>query len=113
MTEPHMPTSHNFKLFYLGERIMQTMDTEKATLNSTINALISNYLENVDKPNELDSLYSFMLEQVEPPLLEAAMEKSKWNQVRAAKLLGLSRGNLRKKLKRHFDDKYCGTRGDE
>ena len=92
---------------------MQTIETEKNTVQSSIKALISNYLGSVDNPNELDSLHAFMLEQVEPPLLEAAMEKSKWNQVRAAKLLGLSRGNLRKKLKRHFDDKYCGTRGDE
>tara|TARA_B110000879_G_C10907100_1_gene406834 strand:- start:199 stop:477 length:279 start_codon:yes stop_codon:yes gene_type:complete len=92
---------------------MQTIDTEKTTLNNSVKTLISNYLGSVEKPNELDSLHAFMLEQIEPPLLEAAMEKSKWNQVRAAKLLGLSRGNLRKKLKRHFDDKYCGTRNED
>jgi DNA-binding protein Fis len=54
-----------------------------------------------------------VLEQVEPPLLEATMEKAKYNQVRAAKILGVSRGTLRKKLKQYFDDKYCGTRGEE
>ena len=52
------------------------------------------------------------LSEIEPPLLNAVMEKNKYNQVRAAKMLGISRGTLRKKLVDHFDDKYCGTRDE-
>jgi Fis family transcriptional regulator len=40
-----------------------------------------------------------VLAEVEVPLLEAVMEYTKGNQSRAAILLGLSRGTLRKKLK--------------
>lgn len=46
-----------------------------------------------------NNLYEMVLTEVEVPLLEAVMEYTKENQSRAAILLGLSRGTLRKKLK--------------
>lgn len=46
-----------------------------------------------------NNLYELVLAEVEVPLLEAVMEYTKENQSRAAILLGLSRGTLRKKLK--------------
>jgi Fis family transcriptional regulator, factor for inversion stimulation protein len=46
-----------------------------------------------------NNLYELVLAEVEVPLLEAVMEYTKSNQSRAAILLGLSRGTLRKKLK--------------
>src|SRR5688572_6270988 len=45
------------------------------------------------------NLYEMVLAEVEVPLLEAVMEYTKENQSRAAILLGISRGTLRKKLK--------------
>src|SRR3990167_671940 len=45
------------------------------------------------------NLYELVLAEVEIPLLEAVMNYTKGNQSRAAILLGLSRGTLRKKLK--------------
>lgn len=45
------------------------------------------------------NLYDLVLAEVEIPLLEAVMEYTKGNQSKAAILLGLSRGTLRKKLK--------------
>jgi Fis family transcriptional regulator, factor for inversion stimulation protein len=38
------------------------------------------------------------------------MEHCKYNQSRAAIMLGISRGTLRTKLRRYFDDKYVGSR---
>jgi len=46
-----------------------------------------------------NNLYDMVLAEVEVPLLEAVMEYTKENQSRAAILLGISRGTLRKKLK--------------
>ncbi len=46
-------------------------------------------------------LYSMVLEQVEEPLLVAVMRYSEGNQSRAAEILGLNRGTLRKKLKNY------------
>lgn len=45
------------------------------------------------------NLYELILAEVEAPLMEAVMEYTKGNQSRAAIVLGLSRGTLRKKLK--------------
>ncbi|OGT47742.1 MAG: Fis family transcriptional regulator [Gammaproteobacteria bacterium RIFCSPHIGHO2_12_FULL_41_20] len=45
------------------------------------------------------NLYEKVLAEVEAPLMEAIMEYTKNNQSRAAIILGLSRGTLRKKLK--------------
>ena len=38
---------------------------------------------------------------LEAPLLQAVMEYTRGNQTQAAKMLGLNRGTLRKKLKQH------------
>ena len=46
-----------------------------------------------------DSLLEEVLTQVERPLLKLTLEKTKWNQQRTAKLLGINRNTLRKKIK--------------
>ena len=55
-------------------------------------------------------LYQFVLEEIETPLFRAVMEHCKYNQSRAAIMLGISRGTLRTKLRSYFDDKYVGSR---
>jgi two-component system, NtrC family, nitrogen regulation response regulator GlnG len=45
-----------------------------------------------------DGLYNRMLETLERPLLEASMRAARGNQIRAAKLLGINRNTIRKKL---------------
>jgi len=44
------------------------------------------------------NLYSWILAQVEKPLIEFALEKSQGNQLRAAALLGINRNTLHKKI---------------
>jgi len=44
------------------------------------------------------SLHAMVISEVEKPLLEAALKHSGYNQTKAAKVLGLSRSTLRKKL---------------
>lgn len=46
-------------------------------------------------------LYQLVLNEVEKPLLETALKHSDFNQSKAAKVLGLSRSTLRKKLEQH------------
>ena len=48
-----------------------------------------------------DNLYELILAEVEAPLLQCVMDYTKNNQSRAAIVLGLSRGTLRKKLKQY------------
>jgi len=51
---------------------------------------------NGDRPGDL---YEFVMGEVEEPLFRAVMEYTDGNQSRAAGILGINRGTLRKKLK--------------
>lgn len=46
-----------------------------------------------------DNLYDLLLREVERPLLETVLAHTGGNQTRAAQILGLNRGTLRKKLR--------------
>ncbi|HTY49410.1 MAG TPA: DNA-binding transcriptional regulator Fis [Steroidobacteraceae bacterium] len=46
-------------------------------------------------------LYDLVLREVEEPLLKAVLDYTEGNQVRAADILGINRGTLRKKLRLH------------
>ena len=45
-----------------------------------------------------DSLYARTLEIIEKPLIEAVLERTNGNQLRAAEILGINRNTLRKKI---------------
>jgi len=53
------------------------------------------------KGHDAAGLHAMVINEVEKPLLEAALEHSGHNQTKAAKTLGLSRSTLRKKLDQH------------
>lgn len=67
-------------------------------LHDSVRQALENHLvqSNGQLPNKL---YEAILAEVEAPLLACVMEYTKNNQSRAAIVLGLSRGTLRKKLK--------------
>lgn len=74
-------------------------------LQDLVYKLVSRFLaENKNKP--INDLYDMILSEVEPPLLQAVMEKRRGNQLQAARMLGISRGTIRKKLQRYFGTKY-------
>jgi Fis family transcriptional regulator len=47
---------------------------------------------------ETADLYNLVMREVEKPLLETALAQCDYNQTKTAKILGLSRSTLRKKL---------------
>ncbi len=47
---------------------------------------------------ELDGLHKIVLEQVEKPLIELALGVYNGNQVKTAKMLGINRNTLKKKI---------------
>jgi two-component system nitrogen regulation response regulator GlnG len=59
-----------------------------------------------------DGLYERVLAEVERPLLELSMAASKGNQLRAARLLGINRNTLRKKLTDLSIDAGAARRAD-
>ena len=56
------------------------------------------YLAKLNGHKPLD-LYAMVLREIEEPLLRSVMEYTDGNQSRAAEVLGINRGTLRKKLR--------------
>ncbi|HLB42413.1 MAG TPA: DNA-binding transcriptional regulator Fis [Gammaproteobacteria bacterium] len=67
-------------------------------LHDSVRQALENYLIQL-KGQLPNNLYGLILGEVEAPLMRCVMEYTKGNQSRAAIVLGLSRGTLRKKLK--------------
>jgi Fis family transcriptional regulator len=49
----------------------------------------------------IGELYNTLVEAVEEPLIKLVLDHFRHNQVRSAKILGISRGTLRKKMKKY------------
>ena len=77
-------------------------------LNVAIDKMIKNHLKTHE--TGIVDLYKLVLEEIEEPLYKCVIEYCRYNQSKAATLLGVSRGTLRSKLKHYFDDQYVGTR---
>ncbi len=83
------------------ENVQVTEDNQvTSNLAECIELSVDQYLKILDNP-ETANIYELVLEQVEEPLLKRVLKFVRNNQVRAAKLLGISRGTLRKKMKRY------------
>lgn len=74
--------------------------TSDHSLRTAVTGTISKYYEQVDV-NSTTGVYEMVLAEIEEPLLEATMRFTRGNQSRAAIVLGLSRGTLRKLLKKY------------
>ena len=73
---------------------------EAQTLRDSVERSMNNYFAHLDGQDVTD-VYQMVLSEVEAPLLETVMAYVKGNQTKAATLLGLNRGTLRKKLKQY------------
>jgi len=76
------------------------MEYKSAPLCECVTETLIQYFNdlNGERPTEL---YSFVIAEIERPLLSVVMHKSDSNQSRAAQMLGINRNTLRKKLKQH------------
>ncbi|MBE9560375.1 MAG: DNA-binding transcriptional regulator Fis [Proteobacteria bacterium] len=81
-----------------AEQPEENQQQEISQLSHAVKHSIRRYLFELEgtQPN---NMYELVLRQVEQPLFEAILEHTKGNQSRAAELLGLNRGTLRKKLR--------------
>ena len=50
---------------------------------------------------EPDNLYKMFLGEIEPPLIEAALQYTGGNQSRTARILGITRNTLRSKIRQY------------
>ena len=86
------------------EQSEQTTETntllghEHGSLSECVEVAIKDYFKQLDG-HHTTNLYDMLLAEVEAPMLKATLEHTRGNQCRAAEMLGISRGTLRKKLK--------------
>jgi len=81
-----------------GDR--RTGDRRNKILSDCIQASVRKYFQDLDG-HPPGNLYDLVLTEIEQPLLEVVMEQSDYNVTKAAEILGLNRGTLRKKLQKY------------
>lgn len=81
-----------------NRKIEFTAAKNKKPLRKHTEDALKSYFANLngDRPGDL---YELVLGEVEEPLFKAVMDYTHGNQSRAAGILGINRGTLRKKLK--------------
>ncbi len=70
------------------------------SLRDYVEQAVTNYFQHLEG-QEVTEVYDMVLSEVEAPLLEVVMKYCRHNQTKAALVLGLNRGTLRKKLKQY------------
>ena len=70
------------------------------TLSDHVRQSVEDYFVHLNG-HDSSNLYQLVLNEVEKPLLETALKHSDFNQSKAAKILGMSRSTLRKKLEQY------------
>ncbi len=69
----------------------------EGSLESIIDLKLRKCLTEVEKLDKGD-IYNMVMEQAERPLIRFILEKTRWNQVKTADILGINRNTLRKKI---------------
>lgn len=72
----------------------------RPSLRDSVEHAVNSYFQHLDGQDVTD-VYDMVLSEVETPLLEVVMKYTRHNQTKAAQVLGLNRGTLRKKLKQY------------
>lgn len=75
-------------------------ESRHAPLKECVENALQNYFQQLNG-TPTANLYSMLMTEVEVPLLRATLEHTHGNQCRAAEILGINRGTLRKKLKQY------------
>lgn len=74
--------------------------SQHPSLRDSVELAVSNYFQHLEG-QEVTDVYEMVMSEVETPLLEVVMKYTRHNQTKAAEVLGLNRGTLRKKLKQY------------
>lgn len=80
--------------------LVNPMAQDTQTMRNSVEKAMNNYFAHLEG-QEVTNVYDMVLSEMEAPLLETVMTYVNGNQTRAATILGLNRGTLRKKLKQY------------
>ena len=73
---------------------------KKKTLVESVQHSVEDYLNTMDG-SEVNGLHDMVMTEVEASLIACVLEFTNNNQSQAAAILGLNRGTLRRKLRKH------------
>ena len=73
---------------------------DKKTIGEVVQNTVGAYLEDMGE-EEITDLYALVQKEVEAPLFFSVLHHTGYNQSKTASILGLSRGTLRKKLRKY------------
>jgi len=74
-------------------------DSVPVSLRENVTEIMQHYFQNL-KGEEPCHVHDFFLDEIEEPLILAVLKFTRNNQSETARILGLSRGTLRAKLKK-------------
>lgn len=77
-----------------------SVSSKSVTLREAVRATVKEYFLRLDGATP-QNFYELFMAEIESPLLEMVLQYSRNNQSLAAKMLSISRGTLRKKMKRY------------
>ena len=77
-----------------------SQQVSESRLRESVQSSVEMYFANLDGA-PAGNLYDLVLDEVEEPLLKAVLAFTKGNQSKSAVVLGVSRGTLRKKMKKY------------
>lgn len=78
----------------------ESYSSNTPSLRDSVEHAVTSYFKHLEGQDVTD-VYEMVLAEVEIPLLEVVMKYTRHNQTKAAQVLGLNRGTLRKKLKQY------------
>lgn len=90
-----------------GDSQMTDVDTlsgqehknNEACLRNHVQTYLDHCVVDLLKDGEITNLYDQLLHQFEQPFLEAVLMRYRYNQSKASRILGISRGTLYKKMR--------------
>ena len=77
----------------------ETQTGQNESLGGTVERLLRDYFDAHEDGLPASGLYDRVMREVERPLIELTLGVTRGNQIKAAKLLGLNRNTLRKKIR--------------
>ncbi len=94
----------NTATFFAESTPVQAANTaqpvQAQSLRGCVEQAMENYFKHLDG-QDVSDVYEMVMAEVEAPMLEIVLKYTRHNQTRAAQVLGLNRGTLRKKLKQY------------
>jgi two-component system nitrogen regulation response regulator GlnG len=68
------------------------------TLDELLDIYIKKYLDNIDLTDDNNFIYKEFTKLLEKSLIKNTLEKTNYNKIKAAKILGINRNSLHKKV---------------